>query len=141
MRTLFPLCALSASFSPSLSSQIQRSVRRTAARMVCAWGARVAAKKAGRARPATREPAIPAARSMAPVKTGSANVARDGTESTVPLVGWLCFPLSSLQNSNSRYYWPRMNMCVTLKLVSSKRVFARVSLCKGVDILRKEMVI
>ena len=141
MHTLSLPCVLSASFSPPLSSRIQKSVQWTVARTVCAWVARVAVRKAGRAQPATREPAIPAAQSMAPVKTGSVNVARDGMESTVPLVGWLCFTLSSLQNSNSWRCWPRLNKCITLKLVSSNRIFARVSLCKGVDILRKEVVI
>lgn len=141
MHTLSLPCAHSASFSPPLSSRIQKSVRWTAAPMACAWVARVAVRKAGQAQPATREPAIPAAQSMAPVKTGSVNVARDGTESTVPLVGWLCFTLSSLQNLNSQRCWPRLNKCITLKPVSSNRIFARVSLCKGVDILRKEMVI
>lgn len=123
MRTLSLLCAISSSFSPP--PPMQKSVRWTAARTGCAWVARVAARKAGRAQPATREPAIPAARSTAPVKTGSVNVARDGTESTVPLVGWLCFTLSSLQNSNSRRCWPPLNKkCITLKLVSSNGMFA-----------------
>lgn len=112
------------------------------AHTACAWVARVAVRKAGRVQPATREPAIPAARSMAPVKTGSVNVARDGMESTVPLVGWLCFTLSSRRNSNSWHCWPCLNKKrITLKLVSSNRIFAHVSLCKGVDILRKKMVI
>lgn len=62
-----------------------KSVQWTAAHTVCAWVAHVAVRKAGQAQLATREPAIPAAQSTAPVKMGSVNVARDGTESTVPL--------------------------------------------------------
>jgi len=50
--------------------------------------------------------------------------------------------LSSLQNQSSQRCWPRLNKkCITWKAVSSNRIFAHVSLCKGVDILRREMVI
>lgn len=133
---------LPASFSAPVSSEMQKSVRRTVARTACAWAARVAARRAGRAQPATSAPATPAAPSTAPVRTGSVNVARDGTESTAPLVGCLCFTLSSLRNSNSQRCWPRLNKkCVALKDVSSNRIFACVSLWKRVDVLRKEMVI
>lgn len=142
MRTLSLLCALSASFSPLFPSQIQKSVRWTAVRMVSAWVERVAARTAGQAQPATRGPAIPAAPSTAPARTGSVNVARDGMESTVLLVGWLCFNVSLVRNSKSQHCWLCLNKKrITLMLVSSNRIFALVSLCKGIDILRKEMVI
>lgn len=113
-----------------MSPVLQRCVRQTAARTACAWAARVAARRAGRAQPATSGPATPAAPSTAPVRTASVNVARDGTESTVPLVGCLCFTLPSLQNSHSRHCcWLRLNNeCIALKSVSSKGIFACVSL-------------
>lgn len=88
---LSPVCTLCLLLSPS---RTQRSARRTAARTACAWAARAAARKAGRAQPATREPATPAAPSTAPARTASVNAARDGTESTAPLVGWPRFTLS-----------------------------------------------
>lgn len=110
--------------------------------MVSAWVERVAARTAGQAQPATRGPAIPAAPSTAPARTGSVNVARDGMESTVLLVGWLCFNVSLVRNSKSQHCWLCLNKKrITLMLVSSNRIFALVSLCKEIDILRKEMVI
>lgn len=118
---MHPLCRASLS--------VQSSARRTAVHTACAWAAPVAARRAGRAQPATSGPATPAAPSTAPVRMASVNVARDGTESTVPLVGCLCFTLSSLQNSRCQRCWPPLNKeRVALKSVSSKGIFACVSL-------------
>lgn len=59
-----------------------------------AWGALVAVKKPGRAQHVIKEPATRAVPNTGPAKTASVNAARDGTESTAPLVGWLPFSLS-----------------------------------------------
>lgn len=65
---------------------MQKSAPWTAARTECAWGARVAAKRAGQAPPAARGPATRAAPSTARARMASASAARAGTESTAPSV-------------------------------------------------------
>lgn len=61
-----------------------KSVPWTVAPTVCAWGAPVAVRRAGRAQRVIRELATPAVRSTGPARTASASAARAGTESTAP---------------------------------------------------------
>lgn len=109
----------------------QSCVRRTAARTACAWAPCAAARRAGRARPAASAPATRAAPSTAPARTASASAARDGTESTAPLVGCLRFTLSSLQSANGRRCWPPLNhKCIALRAFLQSE-YLHVSVCEN----------